>query len=178
MKDPLIRAVSALVLFLAIQAGCSMSRIVWPQRDIEGFEVNDPANEIRVLVASRESVFKSALVKRIQGYYEGRPVYVKCIGIGGLSREKAADYSCIVLISTCIARGPDPMVLDFIETHPYYYDFVALTTSDEGSWKPEIDHKEVDTISSASVMADVDHKSLEAVSLIDKHLKENIRLFH
>lgn len=177
MNISLIRTGMLLVLFLMIQMSCSMPGRVWPQKDIELFQVNDPSNKSRVLVASRESGFKSALVKRILGYYEGRPVYVKCIGIGALSLENAADYSCIVLVSSCIARGQDPDVLDYIETNPYYYDFVTLTTSGDGDWKPSIKHKEVDTVSSASVIADVDQKSLEAVTLIDKHLKENLRLF-
>ncbi len=176
MKNTLVKTGMFLVLFLIIQMGCSMPGKVWPQKDIELFQVNDPSTKTRVLVASRESGFKSALVKRIRGYYEGRPVYVKCTGIDALSRENAGDYSCIVLVSTCIARGLDPEVLNYIEANPYYYEFIVLTTSGNGAWMPEIKHEEVDTVSSASVMADVDEKALEAVTLIDEHLKENLRL--
>lgn len=175
-RYPITRSM-ALVAALMILAGCNVPRIIWPQKDMELIQINDPSNRDRVLIASRSTEFKDALVKRIQGYYEGKPVYVKVIGLDAISGEKPQDYSCVVLINTCIAWGLDPKAMHFIDRNPYYYDFIVLTTSEEGSWKPRIKNEEVDTISAASVMTNVDEKSREVVTRIDAILKENSRLF-
>jgi hypothetical protein len=140
-----------LLLSLSIMhTSCFVPRLIWPQGDIQHDELNTPSLEKKVLVASRSSEFKDAVVMEIRDAFKEKPVYVKFIGIDNLKEEDASDYSAVVLISTCIAWKLDRHVNGFFNRHGNHNNMIVLTTSGDGDWLPDKKGRNFDAISSAS----------------------------
>ncbi len=175
MNRSLIRTGILLFAILILEMSCNVPRIMWPKEDVQVSEVNSPELKTRLLIASRTSPFKEMVVKRLKEYYADKDVYVKVIGVDQLRKENMRDYTCVLIMSSCIAWGVEPQVQTCIEGNPYYYGFVVFATSGKGTWKPGLRHEELDTISGASIMASVDEKSQELATRIDRRMKEQAR---
>jgi hypothetical protein len=128
---------------------CSVPRRVWPQKDI-AVEEMPGINGKRVLVASRSSEFKIAVVAKLREKFQMDSIAVKFIGIDGLNDEKAKDYSVVVILNPCIAWGLDRKVDRFLDDNPGQKRIVILTTSGDGGWMPEMTNRSFDAIASAS----------------------------
>ena len=146
-------------------SGCVVPRLIWPQSDIKASELNTSAGEKNVLVASRTSAFKDAVVARIGDAFRDEPVHVKFIGLDDLDKEDAAKYDALVLIDTCIAWGLDRKVDAFLGRNKAAHNIIVLTTSGDGKWVPKKDGRNFDAIATASQQASVDKI---AGSIIDK----------
>ncbi len=160
-------SLSAALLLTLLLANCTLSHLFAPQKDIESRELNQPSMEEQVLIASRSSVFKDAVVAGIEEAFAGRPVYVKLIGLDELEGEDASQYAAVVLINTCMFWQLDPEVKEFLERHESRDHLIVLTTSGEGYWLPDGEDRDFDALSSASHMCDVDDVSQEIVEKID-----------
>ena len=68
----------------------------------------------------------------------------------------STDYDAVVVISRCIAWGLDPDVRAFLDRHNTCSNIIAVTTSGDGGWLPDMEGREFDAISSASRMVDLD----------------------
>lgn len=145
-----------LIIICMIQLSCAVPRLLWPQVDIQSYELNDPLLEKRLLVASRSSEFKNAIIEKIRQALEDEPVYMRFIGIDQLQQETEGNYTAIVLINTCIAWGLDPDVEAFLDHHRDQKNVIVLTTSGDGDWLPDMEGRTFDAISSASEKADID----------------------
>jgi hypothetical protein len=147
------------LLFLSVgimQLGCSAPHMFWPQNDIKPYELNASSLEKRVLVASRSSEFKDAVVDQIRDAFEDEPVYLKFIGIDQLNEENGTNYTALVLINTTMSWGMDLEVKAFLNRHQDHKNMIVLTTSGDGGWLPKMEGQNYDAISSASRRADVD----------------------
>ncbi len=152
-------------------ASCTLSHLFVPQKDIESRELNRPSMEEQVLLASRSSVFKDAVVNGIEKAFAGRPVYVKLIGLDELEDEDAAQYAAVVLINTCMFWQLDPEVKEFLDRHEDLDNLIVLTTSGEGYWLPDREGRDFDALSSASHTCDVEDLSQDIVNMSDRRLQ-------
>ena len=139
-----------------MQLGCSAPHLFWPQEDIKSYELKASSLEKRVLVASRSSEFKDAIVDHIRDAFKDEPVYLKFIGINQLNKEDGSNYAALVLINTTMSWGMDLDVKAFLNRHQDHKHMIVLTTSGDGGWLPKLEGRNYDAISSASRRADVD----------------------
>lgn len=155
MKRDRTFTTTLILLLCVMNLSCGIGRMIWPQRDIDTYERITPSAQKRLLVASRSSEFKDAVVSRIRAAFEQEPVYMKFIGLEGLKQEDGETYDAIVLINMCIAWGLDPEVDGFIKRHTDHSHMIVVTTSGDGKWKPDKHGRTYDAISSASEQANV-----------------------
>jgi hypothetical protein len=155
VKSLRLIALISLALCLA-QTSCVVPRLIWPQSDIARSDLNLPSSEKSVLVASRASEFKDAVVARLRQDLAAAPAYVKFIGLDDLEREDAAAYDAVVIMNTCMAWGLDPKVDGFLKRSKDRSNIVVLTTSGNGTWMPKAEGRGFDAIASASKKTDVD----------------------
>jgi hypothetical protein len=137
----------------------------WPQKDIQPNEFHEPSLGKKVLVASRSSEFKDAVVERIKAAFKDEPVYLKFIGLEPLEKEDGAKYSAVVLINTCMSWDMDRNVKAFLKRHKEQSHIIVLTTSRSG-WLPKMKEHNVDAISSASQKEKVDVVADEIITKI------------
>jgi hypothetical protein len=169
-----LRGAAAVTLSLAfVLSACVVPRLIWPQDDILGSEINPRSSEKSVLIASRASEFKGQVVERLRLGLETKPVYVKIIGLDGLEGEDAARYDAVVLINTCMAWGLDPKVDGFLKRQKQQSHVVVLTTSGNGTWMPGAEGRTYDAIASASKRADADKIADAILERVDRLLLQD-----
>jgi len=159
-----------LPLLVVLACSCTIPHYIWPQKDVRFQEINLPDLDKRVLIASRDSEFKRAIIERISTEFQSQPVYLKIIGIADLPKEDAARYSAVLLINTCMAWTIEPAVAQFIDRYGQLGSIIVLTTSDGGDVLPDLENRRIDAMSSASTLADADPLANEIIERIKKHL--------
>lgn len=158
-----------IVLFsILLACGCAAPHYIWPQKDIGFHEINPSTLEKKILIASRDSEFKRALVDKITATYENQAVYIKIIGIEALAHENAYDYSATVLINTAMGWTADVEVEQFLDEYGKLSSIIVLTTSDGGDVLPVLEKRQIDAISSASVMDQVQPLADTMIGKINK----------
>ena len=157
-----------MLLAIIFICGCTAPHYIWPQKDMGVYEINLATAEKRVLIASRDSDFKRALVDVITKAYENQPVFVKIIGIEALENEDANVYSAVLLINTCMGWTVDVEVGRFLENYGTFESIIVLTTSAGGDVSPENENWAVDAISSASTLDRVQPLADELIGKIDR----------
>ncbi len=135
---------------------CSVPRLFWPQSDIDAYEKIYGAADKSLLVASRSSDFKDALVKRIEKAFEHESITIRFVGLQRLKYEDADAFDAVVIMNTCIAWGMDPQVDGYLNKYRGASNIIVLTTSGDGNWLPGKHNREFDAVASASEMARVD----------------------
>jgi hypothetical protein len=151
---------------------CTAPQYFWPQKDIESHEIHRPILEKRILIASRQSEFKNAVVEKIEATFLSQAVYIKVIGIEDLKFEDATQYSATVLINTAMGWKIDRKVDHFLDRHQGLNSIVVLTTSDGGNISPDTEKHQVDAISSASVIDQTELVTNKIVSKINELIKK------
>lgn len=155
------------VIFCNIPAySFSLPQLFWPQKDIDSFSVNQPTLAKKVLIVSRGSDFKRALVDRIKDAFKGDSVYVKCTGLTKLKKEDASAYGAIVIINTCMAWDWDRNIHAFLKGKKDAKNVIVLTTSGSGKWLPKKIPAGVDAIASASEKTGADVVAADIVGRI------------
>ena len=144
-----------IMVALAVPAHAfSFPQLFWPQKDMDSSSVNQPALAKKILIASRDSDFKRALVEKIKQVFKGDSVYIKCIGLTKLKNENASVYQVIVLINTCMGWDWDMAVNAFLKGKQDAANVIVLTTSASGKWLPKKNAAHVDAIAGASKKSD------------------------
>ncbi len=156
MKISRLPAFLPLIAVLLLQSACSGTSGTAPQSAAAAHEVGEEAFGTRILLASRDSDFKVEIARRIGEALRDEPVYVKFIGIKQLANEAGSDYTAIILMTRCTSWSMDPEAKAFLEKNPELSNIVLLITSGDGEWKPDMEGKKFDAITSASVMTHVD----------------------
>lgn len=139
-----------LLLAFALNYGCSAPQYIWPQKDMEFYEINQQTFEKKILIASRKSEFKNALVEEIHDAFVERPVYIKIIGIEDLKDEDPNQYSAVFIINTCMAWEIDRKVETFLDKYGELDSIIVLTTSSRGDILPDTERRQFDAVSCAS----------------------------
>ncbi len=157
--------IAGTILFLS---NCvSIPHIVLPLKDISSSELNDPAHDKKVLIASRSSNFKQAIIDKIKENYQDQPVYVKFIGLDDIKKEKAEQYQAIVMINTCMSWDMDRKVHGYLNRYQDHNHIIVLTTSGDGGWMPKMKGRNFDAVSAASKPANVDEVANKIIEKID-----------
>lgn len=153
---------------LLLVAACTAPHYLWPQRDIRYSETNQQTLEKKLLIASRDSAFKRELVHRITAVYGSRPIYIRTIGIEALADEDAGDYAAVVLITTCMGWTVDVEVERFLYKYGHLSSIIVLTTSAGGDVLPDLENRNIDAISSASVIDRAQPLAQEMIAKINR----------
>lgn len=114
-------------------------------------EINPSTLEKKILIASRLSDFKSAIVAKIVNAFRNQAVNIKIIGIDQLKYEDANQYSALVLINTAMGWAADRNVESFLDRYGTMDSIIVLTTSAGGDVLPETKDRRIDAMSSASI---------------------------
>ena len=148
-----------LVTVLIVLTGCTGGTVI--TQDTSPIE----QAHRKLLIATQESRYKTALVTEIRDGLSQEPAAIRTIDIRQLAREDTSIYAGILLVNTCMAGRPDPRVEAFIDDFPAKEKLVVLTTGVRDSWTPKT--AEVDAMTSASVLSDV---PVVSRAIIDKLL--------
>jgi hypothetical protein len=159
--------------FVLPVCGCTFPQYIWPQKDIGSHEINKPTLEKKILIASRKSEFKNAVVQKIEDVFGNQAVYINVIGIEDLKYVDAAQYSAIVVINTAMGWRIDRKVDRFLDRQPDLSSIVVLTTSDGGNISPDAEKHQIDAISSASIIDRTERISNKIIRKISKLIKES-----
>jgi len=154
-----------ILLVSLFQVYCSVPHRVLPQKNMPASELNEPTLDKKVLVASRYSEFKEAIIEKLKEVFKDQPVYIKFVGLGELEKEDAKQYYAVVMINKCMAWQMDRNVIGFLKRYEDQGNMIVLTTSGAGNWLPKMEGRNFDAISSASKKAKVDEV---AGQIIDK----------
>jgi hypothetical protein len=169
-----IRVLISVIILVSFPAfPFSPPQLFWPQKDIKPSEANSPSLGQKVLIASRASTYKTALIERIKQLLKNDSVYVKCIGLKQLKNENTAGYGAIILINTCMAWDWDRNVRAFLKSGKDIRPVIVLTTSGSGDWLPKKKKWPVDAVAAASLKTNVDGVAGEMVLKIKQILESN-----
>jgi hypothetical protein len=118
---------------------------------VEGFTVNDPSSEQRLLIATQGSTYKDAVVASVVERLSGRPIFIQVVDVTALPDVGENQWDAIVVLHTIeYGKAPAPAQA-FIDRVGKTGKVVVLSTSGAGDFKIE----GIDAISSASRMTDV-----------------------
>jgi hypothetical protein len=169
MKHVLRAMAAAAIVGLSLTACRSpVPHMIWPQKDLEPVEHNDPSAPRRLLLASRASGFKAELVERLVAELRADGVYIRQIGVNQLRNAAANQYQAVVIVSTAMARTLDPKVTSFLEKVRDKSRVILLTTSSGGDWLP--DEGPYDALAAASRMDDAPRIAAQAAQAVRRRL--------
>lgn len=154
---------TAAAVVVAALAFATWYRFQYSMEAARSFEVNDPASQQRVLIATQGSAFKDAVMSGVVAHLKARPAYVKVIDVSELPEVKEDDWSAIVLLHTWEMSKPQADAKAFVERARDTGKIVVLSTSGAGDQKMQ----GVDAISSASVMADAADRVTKITARVD-----------
>jgi Ni,Fe-hydrogenase III large subunit len=164
-----MNSIKWLVVWVALLVGgCTAPHYIWHQKDMGVTEINRPSLEQKLLIASRDSEFKHTLVEKIIAAYETRPVYIRIIGIEGLAKEDANAYSAVAIINTAMGWTVDVEAERFLKKYGQMNSIIVLTTSDGGDVLPDMENRNIDAISSASVIDQAGPLAATMIAKIDR----------
>jgi hypothetical protein len=144
----------------------SMPQLFWPQKDMDSSSQNNPAFAKKILIASRDTDYKRALLEKIKEGLKGDSVYIKCIGLTKLKKEDASAYQAIVLINTCMGWSWDLNIDAFLKGKTDAANVIVLTTSASGKWGPKKNTARVDAIAAASEKINIDTLAADIIKKI------------
>jgi hypothetical protein len=159
-----------LTVWLVLLSACTAPQHFWPQHDISYEEINSAALDKKLLIASRESEFKAAIIAKVKKAYADRDLYIRLIGIENLEGEDPQQYTAILIINTCMGWDVDWRVTDFLERSADLRSIVVLTTADGENIYPKLEGRQVDAISSASVAEKIDPLAEQIIGKLDRLL--------
>jgi hypothetical protein len=159
-----------LMVWIAVTAACTAPQHFWPQTDIAYDEINSAALERKLLIASRDSDFKAAIISRVKSAYADQDIYIRLVGIEDLKAEDPRKYTAILIINTCMGWDIDWRVEDFLNRCSDLDSVIVLTTADGGDSYPQLEGRQVDAMSSASVPARIDPLAAEIIGKLDRLL--------
>jgi hypothetical protein len=161
-----VKIILWLVIIVAVlYVGSFLAVILWPQKDILPREVNNASLAEKVLIVSRSSAFKEAVVQKILDAVKEDSVYIKVIGMKQLHAEDGARYAAVVLINTCMAGRMDHFVTSFLKKNRNKTPPIILITAGDGKWLPRNKGNTFDALSSAS---NLDKSGEVAKTIVDK----------
>jgi argininosuccinate synthase len=91
--------------WLALHTACTAPQHFWPQQDIAHDEVNSAFLERKLLIASRESDFKAAIISRVKKKYADQDIYIRLVGIEDLKKEFVTDFIFPAIKSNALYEG-------------------------------------------------------------------------
>ncbi len=152
-----LKLTQKLALVIILLLGLFLLFLFWYKQNYsmevaESYEVNTPALNQKLLIATQGSVFKDAIVEGIINHYKSNSIFVKVVDISVLDSTDASEFDAILLVHTWEYGKPPEKVQSFMDKNQGLKDkLVVLTTSGEGTEKME----GVDAITGESIISDV-----------------------
>lgn len=153
--------ISILVVFMMVYSYTYSMEIA------ESFEVNDPAMEEKLLIATQGSEFKDLLVLEIVEIIKERPIYIKVMDVTELAGVDEDDWNGILIVHTWEKWEPQPDALAFIRKAKKLEDIYTVSTSGNGA---EVIFG-VDGISCASEVSRISKITVEITDWLEKRFK-------
>ncbi len=166
MRKRLRAVLLSYLLAAGLQLGCSVPRALWHGDDVQSFEMEGKPGCARVLLASRTSGFKDALIAELRTSLAHDGASLKVIGIGQLGDVNAEQYDAMVVVGSCIAWGLDNNVQAFLDGQKDRSKIILLVTSGDGKWVPDGKKLDVDAVSSASRADEIETVAYEVLNRI------------
>jgi hypothetical protein len=158
-----------LVSVIAIQGvSGGVPHLFWVQRDIQEQEIKTTACKYTVLIASRKSDYKEAIVQKIVAALISDSICIRITGLKKLKKENEGDYHAVVLINTCMGWGIDIPVKKFLRRSKDPSAVIVYTTAAGDHWKPAMRRQKFDAVTSTSKK---DKTDLITKSIVDKIMK-------
>lgn len=161
-----------LILLLWISS-CTLPQYIWPQEDIDTEEINQFTLEKKILIASRNSEFKNAILQRIKDTFQDQDVYIKIVGINNLEDEEPNKYSATVILNAAMGWKIDKNVESFLVKYGNLSSIIVLTTSNGGDILPSMEGRNIDAISTASVIDKTDQIANTIINKLTSILENN-----
>ena len=138
-----------LISTLILMSSCVIPRTLWPQKDV----VEQSSSNARILIASRSSEFKDAVVNKTALLLQNDSIPVRIVGLNSLDTIKVDGYKAILLVNTCVAWDLDRNINTFLEKVGTTNNIIIFTTAGDSLWSPPKDNHAYDAITSASIMS-------------------------
>ena len=130
-------------------------KIIFSQKKMESFELNDIYFDKHILIASQGSKFKNQLINDIINEFKGEEIYIKVIDVSLLNTTKYPDWDFIIIINAIEANKLSESVDQFIKKNNSDNNIILITTSGSGKFKGR-DYN-IDAISTASRVKNIDN---------------------
>lgn len=150
------RNYSISLILLIWLSSCTAPQYFWPQKDMNVEGINQSSLEKKILIASRNSEFKNAILQKIKDSFQNQDIYIKIIGINDLKAEDPNKYSATVIINTAMGWIIDKKVESFLKKYGKLSSIIVVTTSAGGDILPDLEGRNIDAISTASVIDKMD----------------------
>ncbi len=170
MKQQVVFCLVCLSGLILILNGCAVPQMLWPQEDLPSSESTGRPGAPIVLLASRNSEFKRALVSELSQALTSAGVSQRTIGVGDLDQINVDAYNAVVVISPCLAWGLERDVQIFLERQQKNSKIILVATSGDGGWLPDERDYDVDAISSASILTTVEAVARDVMVQISRQL--------
>ena len=165
------KQIALLFFSILLFSGCTAPQYFWPQEDIGFQEINQPTLEKKILIASRNTEFKSNVVNKIKDAFINRDVYIKISGLESLENEDANQYSAVVLLNTAMGWKADRKVRSFLVKFGNLNNIIVLTTSDTSDVSVDTGgDSQFDAITSASSKDETEDVANNIINKINKLL--------
>ncbi len=108
----------------------------YAMEEAKAFEVNTPALEQKLLIATQGSEFKDAITNSIVNHYKSDSIFIKVIDVSSLVEIQPEDYTAIILLHTWENWKAPFVVKQFVDRTSDHSDkMIILTTSGEGTYR-------------------------------------------
>ncbi len=169
-------ALLALALCLLNCECFSIPHLFWPKKDLAATTLTAPAVRGTILIASRESAFKQAVVERVADSLAADSFQVDIVGLDttrDIDSATFVSYQAVVLLNTCMSWAMDRRVNALLKRLPDHSRFVILTTSAAACWMPAERRRDFDAVCAASEDAKVQPVVDEIVELVRRKTNGN-----
>lgn len=136
---------------LLFYLGLSWYKYHYSMEVIEGFEVNAPELDQRLLIASQGSRFKNAVVAALVEQLRQRPIHIKVIDVSQLPAVDEEEWTALVLLHTWETWRPPLVAKHFVRQLNAPEKVIVVSTSASGEEKLE----GVDAVTASSKMEEV-----------------------
>ena len=169
----MIRTHSIILIIMLLFSSCTTPQYFWPQKDANTEEINQSSNDKKILIASRNSEFKNAILQKIKDTFQNQDIYIKIIGINDLKAEDPNNYSATLIINTAMGWRIDKKVESFLKKYGKISSIIVVTTSAGGDILPDLEGRNIDAISTASVIEKTDQVADLVINKLNTILNEN-----
>lgn len=147
--------------------------MAWYQRTysmkaVDSYEVNDPTNHHRILIATQGSEFKDSLVQEVVNDLKTRPTFIRVIDISTLPQIKVEEWTVIIILHTWENWKPQEDAKAFIDRTKDKRRLIVLSTSGAGDFAIE----GIDGITAASRLSEVSFQARKIIARVENVLKD------
>lgn len=161
--------IALLIVIATSQINCfSIPHLLLPKKDMQEKETGIIKYTKKILIGSRKSQFKDAVVSKVVEHFNNDSVYIKTAGLKRIKKESVKQYDVVILVNTCMAWGMDFKVKRFLRKYKNHPHIIVLTTSVDGKWMPKKRGRKFDAICSASGKNLVDKIAEDITGKIEK----------